>query len=103
MLNGPCVITICQTQQSARWKKVTEFVIAKGQNNNTLPRYLQIGDIICLNCYNGIVVNCSFEFQQHALESSVPPPVPPALPLQLPPPPPLPLLIQSTPPPPSIF
>ncbi len=58
----PCVITICQSQQSIKWKKVTENVIAKGQTNKTLPSYIQIGDIIYLNCYNRIVVNGSLTF-----------------------------------------
>jgi len=85
--NGLCAITICKTQQPVRWKKVTEYVITKGQTNNTLPRYIQIGDTICLNCYNGIVVNCSLIFQQHALESSTSPLV--SIPTQVPPPPPV--------------
>ncbi|RHZ52392.1 hypothetical protein Glove_461g14 [Diversispora epigaea] len=61
-ITGPCVITICQ-RQSTNWKKVTEFVISKGQANCTLPEYVHLGDIICLNCYNGIVTRSSIEFQ----------------------------------------
>src|SRR6266542_6536201 len=100
-----CVITICQSQQSIKWKKVTENVIAKGQTNKTLPSYIQIGDTICLNCYNGIVVNCSYALQQYALKSSPLSSVPISTPT--PPPPPVSsslsplLLLQSPPPPPS--
>jgi len=64
-ITGPCVITICQGH-SNRWRRVTEDVLTKGQANNTLPSYVQKDDIICLNCYNGIVVNSSIKFQQHA-------------------------------------
>ena len=64
-LSGPCVITVCR-RQITEWRKVTENVIAKGQTNNTLPSYVKLGDTICLNCYNGIVVNRSLELQQHA-------------------------------------
>src|ERR1043165_1446693 len=64
-ITGPCVITICQGH-STRWKRVTEDVLTKGQANNTLPSYVQKDDIICLNYYNGIVVNSSIKFQQHA-------------------------------------
>jgi hypothetical protein len=68
MLTGPCAVTVCQ-RQSTLWKRVTEYVIAKGQTNNTLPSYVQVGDTICLNCYNGIVVKCSPELQQNAQAS----------------------------------
>jgi hypothetical protein len=93
MNTGPCVITICRSQKSIKWKKVTEYVIAKGQTNNTLPSYLQVGNTICLDCYNGIVVNRTLAFQQHAqasIELSPPPPPPPPVlpPLSSPPPPP---------------
>ena len=60
-----CAITICRGQ-STNWKKVTEFVITKGQTNGTLPNYVHLGDTICLNCYNGIVTRSSAIFQQHA-------------------------------------
>ncbi|RHZ49679.1 hypothetical protein Glove_518g10 [Diversispora epigaea] len=63
-ITGPCVITICQ-RQSTNWKKVTEFVISKGQANCTLPEHVHLGDTICLNCYNGIVTRSSIEFQRH--------------------------------------
>jgi hypothetical protein len=43
--------------------------LSRGQANNTLPSYVKIGDIICMNCYNGIVTNSSVEFQQHAQAS----------------------------------
>ena len=33
--------------------KVTEHLISKGQTNKTFPNYVQLGDTICLNCYNG--------------------------------------------------
>ncbi|RIB29752.1 hypothetical protein C2G38_2154570, partial [Gigaspora rosea] len=68
-LIGPCVITICK-RQSSNWKTVTENVISKGQTNKTFPNYVQLGDTICLNCYNGIVTRSTVEFQQHALEQS---------------------------------
>ncbi|CAG8590529.1 16100_t:CDS:2 [Acaulospora morrowiae] len=48
---------------------VTEHVIFKGQTNNSLPNYTQLGDIICLNCYNGIIIG-SVTFQKHALNQS---------------------------------
>ena len=64
-VTGPCVITICK-RQSTNWRKVTEFIISKGQTNSTLPDYVHLGDTICLNCYNGIVTKCSAIFQQHA-------------------------------------
>ena len=60
-----CAITICRGQ-STNWKKVTEFVITKGQANGTLPNYVYLGNTICLNCYNGIVTKSSAIFQQHA-------------------------------------
>ena len=58
-----------------------------------MPSYLQVGNTICLDCYNGIVVNCTLAFQQHAqagIELSPPPPPPPLVlpPLSSPPPPP---------------
>ena len=62
---GSCVIAICR-KQSTQWRKVTENVFTKGQANNTLPSYVQKGDTICMNCYNGIMVNILSEFQQHA-------------------------------------
>ncbi|RIB20139.1 hypothetical protein C2G38_2081627, partial [Gigaspora rosea] len=51
-ITKPCTITTCKRESSTRWKRVTDFVINKGQANNTLPPYLQIGDTICLTCYN---------------------------------------------------
>ena len=45
---------------------MTEYVLAKGQANNTLPNYIQENDVICLDCYNRIVTRSSTEFQQHA-------------------------------------
>ena len=68
-ITGPCVVAICR-RQSTNWKKVTEFVLSKGQDNKTLPGYVQEGDVICLNCYNGIVTRSSAEFQQHAQNST---------------------------------
>ncbi|RIB26015.1 hypothetical protein C2G38_2065994 [Gigaspora rosea] len=62
-ITGPCTITTCKRESSTRWKRVTDFVINKGQANNTLPPYLQIGDTICLTCYNMIVVNSLTPFQ----------------------------------------
>ncbi|RIB19638.1 hypothetical protein C2G38_2181293 [Gigaspora rosea] len=64
-LTGPCVIAICK-KKLTNWKAVTENLIEKGQTNNTLPSYLQVGDTICLDCYNGIVTNRSAKFQEHA-------------------------------------
>ena len=61
----PCMITMCK-RRSSTWKTVTEHVISKGQTNNTLPNYTHLGNTICLNCYNGIVINSSSKFQQHA-------------------------------------
>ncbi|CAJ0852307.1 5952_t:CDS:2, partial [Entrophospora sp. SA101] len=40
------------------------------QTNKTFPNYVQLGDTICLNCYNGIITRSAIEFQQHALEQS---------------------------------
>ena len=57
-----CAITICRGQ-STNWKKVTEFVITKGQANGTLPNYVYLGNTICLNCYNRIVVNSSLSLE----------------------------------------
>ena len=57
--------TICK-RQSTNWRKVTEFIITKGQTNSTFPNYVHLGDTICLNCYNGIVTKSSAIFQQHA-------------------------------------
>ncbi|RIB22255.1 hypothetical protein C2G38_2174380 [Gigaspora rosea] len=34
--------------------------------NNILPSYLQLGDTVCSNCYNGIAINSSLEFKQHS-------------------------------------
>ena len=51
---------------STNWKKVTEFVITKGQANGTLPNCVHLGDTICLSCYNGIVTKSSAIFQEHA-------------------------------------
>ncbi|CAG8682736.1 4826_t:CDS:2, partial [Cetraspora pellucida] len=51
-------------------KKVTDFIISKGKTNNTLSNYIQLDDVICLNCYNGIVAYSVIGFQQHALEES---------------------------------
>ena len=68
-ITGPCVITICK-RQSSNWRKVTEHVISKGQTNKTLLNYVQLGNTICLNCYNEIVTRSAIEFQQHALEQS---------------------------------
>ncbi|RIB23623.1 hypothetical protein C2G38_2170703 [Gigaspora rosea] len=65
---GPCVIAICK-RKSSNWKTVTEHVISKGQTNNTLPNYVQLGDTICLNCYNGIVTRSSAIFLQHAQDN----------------------------------
>ncbi len=93
-----CVITICRSQKSIKWKKVIEYVIAKGQTNNTLPSYLQVGNTICLDYYNRIMVNYTLAFQQHAqagIELSPPPPPPPP-PSVLPP-------LSSLPPPPSVL
>jgi hypothetical protein len=59
------VITICK-RQSTNWRKVTEFIITKGQANGTLPNYVHLGNTICLNCYNGIVTKSSAIFQEHA-------------------------------------
>ena len=60
-----CAITICRGQ-STNWKKVTEFVITKGQANGTLPNYVHLDNTICLSCYNGIVTRSTTIFQQHA-------------------------------------
>ncbi|CAG8684335.1 10919_t:CDS:1 [Acaulospora morrowiae] len=62
-----CAITICKGK-STIWRKVTENVFSKGQANNTLPSYIHVDDVICMNCYNGIVINSSIEFQRHAQE-----------------------------------
>ncbi|RIB18719.1 hypothetical protein C2G38_2183814 [Gigaspora rosea] len=63
-ITGPCAITTCKKESSTRWKRVTKHIINKGQANNTLPSYLQIGDTICLTCYNTVVVNSSTPSQQ---------------------------------------
>jgi hypothetical protein len=63
-----CVIAICQGK-STQWRKVTENVFSRGQANNALPSYVKIDDVICMNCYNGIMTNSSVEFQQHAQAS----------------------------------
>ncbi|RIB27350.1 hypothetical protein C2G38_2029451 [Gigaspora rosea] len=42
-------------KKSTNWKTVTQHVISKAQANNALPNYINIGDTICLNCYNGIM------------------------------------------------
>ena len=65
-LKGLCVIEICK-KKSLTWKTVTSLVLSKGTNNKTLPDYIKENDIICLDCYNAIVINMSSEFQQHAL------------------------------------
>ncbi|CAG8642318.1 329_t:CDS:1, partial [Cetraspora pellucida] len=66
-LNGPCAIEICK-RKSLAWKAVTAFVLSKGANNRALPSYIMGDDTICLDCYNAIITNVFFEFQQHALE-----------------------------------
>jgi hypothetical protein len=63
---GLCAIKICKGKSST-WKTVTSLVLSKGANNKTLPGYIEEDNIICLNCYNAIVINVSSEFQQHAL------------------------------------
>jgi hypothetical protein len=60
-VTGPCAIAICK-KQSSKWKTVTEYVISKGQANDTFPSYIQLG----VNCYNGIVTRSTVEFQQYA-------------------------------------
>ena len=62
-----CIINICQ-KNSTQWRKVTENVLMKGRASNTLPGYVQEGDTICQNCYNGIVINNSLKFQQYTKE-----------------------------------
>ncbi len=66
-LKGPCAIEICK-RKSLTWKTVTSLVLSKGTNNKTLPEYIKENDIICLDCYNAIVINVSSEFQQHVLD-----------------------------------
>ena len=66
-LEGPCAIEICNGM-SAKWRTVTDMVMSQGKANKTLPDYVKAKDIICLHCYNAIVVNVSSEFQQHALK-----------------------------------
>ena len=56
------------SKNSTQWRKVTENVLMKGRASNTLPGYVQEGDTICQNCYNGIVINNSLKFQQHTKE-----------------------------------
>src|SRR6266498_1921717 len=62
-----CTIEICK-RKSLTWKTVTSLVLSKGTNNKTLPEYIKKNDIICLDCYNAIVINVSSEFQQHVLD-----------------------------------
>ena len=66
-LKGPCAIEICK-RKSLTWKTVTSLVLSKGTNNKTLPEYIKENDIICLDCYNAIVINVSSEFQQYVLD-----------------------------------
>ena len=65
-LEGPCAIEICK-KSSVTWRTVTDMVISREKINKTLPFYIKENDVICLQCYNAIVINISFEFQQHAL------------------------------------
>ena len=55
---------------STQWRKVSENVFIKGQANDTLSSYLQIGDTTCMNYYNRIVVNVLSEIQQHIQAST---------------------------------
>ena len=66
-LTGPCVIAICR-KASTQWRRVSESFLSKAHSNRTLPSYLQLGDTVCSNCYNGIAVNSSIEFRQHSEE-----------------------------------
>ena len=66
-LKGPYTIEICK-RKSLTQKTVTSLVLSKGTNNKTLPEYIKKNDIICLDCYNAIVINVSSEFQQHVLD-----------------------------------
>ncbi len=59
---GPYAIEICK-KKSLTWKTVTSLVLSKGTNNKTLSDYIKENNIICLDCYNAIVINISFEFQ----------------------------------------
>ncbi|CAH1769119.1 107_t:CDS:2, partial [Entrophospora sp. SA101] len=70
VLQGHVRLLYARDSQSSNWRKVTEHVISKGQTNKTFPNYVQLGDTICLNCYNGIITRSAIEFQQHALEQS---------------------------------
>ncbi|RIB27110.1 hypothetical protein C2G38_2137971 [Gigaspora rosea] len=69
-ITGPCVIIICE-KKSTNWKTVTQDVISKAQANNALPNYINIGDTICLNCYNGITQGLArFQNVQTSIEQT---------------------------------
>lgn len=54
-----CVINICPKVPGQRIRKVTDWVWDSARDNQTLPAYLKVGDMICQRCYNGIIVHPS--------------------------------------------
>ncbi|CAG8786053.1 17384_t:CDS:2, partial [Racocetra fulgida] len=65
---GPCVIKICKGKTSTL-RTVTGLVLSQETKSKTLPDYVKENNVICLTCYNAIVVNASSEFQMHVLDS----------------------------------
>ncbi|CAG8814557.1 12185_t:CDS:2, partial [Cetraspora pellucida] len=52
-------------------KSVTEWVLEKAQQNNTLPVYLKFGNVICQQCYNRIIVKPLAQLKEHSQMTNV--------------------------------
>ncbi|CAG8653328.1 35410_t:CDS:2, partial [Racocetra persica] len=61
---------VCKGGIVTGWRKITDNVLSKAETNGTLALYYvdRKGKYMCINCYNGIVVNGSDIFKNHALE-----------------------------------
>ncbi|CAG8642516.1 12921_t:CDS:1, partial [Cetraspora pellucida] len=62
---------MCAEAFNRSLKKVTDFVLEQAQQNQTLPIYLKVNDIIYQQCYNRMVVQSLTVIKDHAQSAGI--------------------------------
>ncbi|CAG8844066.1 16079_t:CDS:2, partial [Racocetra persica] len=65
MENQQCIISVCTKAPGQCMRKVTDWILRSAQDNQTLPAYLKVDDIVCQWCYNRIIVHPSVVMKEH--------------------------------------
>ncbi|CAG8739220.1 32111_t:CDS:2, partial [Racocetra persica] len=64
--NQQCVISVCAKASRQHMRKVTDWILGSAQDNQTLPAYLKVNDIVCQWCYNRIIIHSSVVMKEYA-------------------------------------